>query len=338
MGTGETQRWFLFGGLGFIGQHLAASILQRDPEATVYLLDIRSPQEAGWNAALPGLESDQRMAFVSCDVRQPIQLPVMPVPGDVLVNLAAVHREPGHRPEEYFETNIKGAEHITELARSCGCEEILFTSSISVYGEFEHAVTEDSAPHPKTPYGKSKLQAEQIHQEWAASTGGRLAIIRPGVVFGPGEGGNVSRLVRESLKRQRAILLKPDLAKAGIYIEEMVAMIHWLRGFRTSGNEPLLVNGVSGELLHFNDYGKALQELMKFERPPLTVPIKALAAALKLGSPLKHLVSASSRLHPERLIKLTRPNAIRSQRLQEWEYPYSWPLERALADWMNRGI
>jgi nucleoside-diphosphate-sugar epimerase len=141
---------------------------------------------------------------------------------DVIVNLAAIHREPGHRSEEYFETNISGAQNICDLAAQSGCREIIFTSSISVYGIHDKPADESSAPRPYSPYGQSKLEAEKLHIDWAKKTGCRLSIVRPGVVFGPGEGGNVTRLVREMLNRDRQIQLQPDQCKAGIYIEELL--------------------------------------------------------------------------------------------------------------------
>jgi nucleoside-diphosphate-sugar epimerase len=338
LNTAKNKNWWLFGGVGFIGQHFARSVLAGSSGAVVYLLDIRDPRRVGWKAGLDEFAEDDRLRYIPCDVRNSIQLAAGPQAGDVILNLAAIHREPGHRPEEYFATNLQGAENVCQLAEDCGCEEIVFTSSISVYGEHYAEADEDAVPDPKTPYGQSKLQAEAIHTRWAERTGGKLSIIRPGVVFGPGEGGNVSRLVKESLRRKRAIMLQPDLAKAGIYIDELIAVIHWLRFQTETRGNPLLVNGVSEDLLHFNDFGKALQEMLHFERAPLTIPINALTVALKFASPLKYLVSASSKLHPERLIKLTRPNAIRSKRLWEWGYPFTWSLERALADWMDRGI
>jgi hypothetical protein len=140
------------------------------------------------------------------------------------------------------------------------------------------------------------------------------------------------------LRRRRAIELVPDSAKAGIYIEELLALVHWLRHRPMNPDDYQLVNGVSAETLFFNDYGKVLQASEHFEKPPLRVPVHLLDMALKLAGPFKPLISTQSKLHPERLAKLTRPNAIRSIRLAEWEYPYAWPLERAIADWLRRGI
>jgi nucleoside-diphosphate-sugar epimerase len=256
----------------------------------------------------------------------------------VIVNLAAVHREPGHRAAEYFDTNVAGARNLCRLAREIGCAEMVFTSSISVYGVHDRAVDERSEPQPRTPYGQSKLQAEAIHRDWATATGGRLSIIRPGVVFGPGEAGNVTRLVREMLNRQRAIVLNPDQPKAGIYIEELIELIHWLRAAEAPGEGFHLVNGVSAENLTFNAFGRALAELRNFERPALQVPGQALRLALWPLGALAPLVPPTFKLHPERLAKLLRANDVRATTLAEMGYPFAWPLQRALADWLERGL
>ena len=52
-------------------------------------------------------------------------------------------------------------------------------------------------PMPDTAYGISKLVAEKIHQIWQKDDDNKkLITIRPGVVFGPGEDGNVPRLIK----------------------------------------------------------------------------------------------------------------------------------------------
>ena len=331
-------KWALFGGAGFIGQHLAFSVLNRSPEATVDLLDIQPRQDIRWKVPLKTYEDEGRLRVLHCDVRNSDLLKQHSADFDTIVNLAAIHRGPGHRPEEYFETNVKGAENICRFAEQTGCREILFTSSISVYGVHDQAVDERSGPQPKTPYGQSKLEAENIHRSWAERTGGRLAIVRPGVVFGPGEGGNVSRLVSEMLKRDRKIRIRPDQTKAGIYIEELLDIVHWLRGRPVPQGTPLVVNGVSNEILTFNDFGEALQEIRGFGQPPLTFPESLLKLGTAMLKPAGWFLPATSKVHPERLAKLTRANDIRPTRLIEAGYPFGWPLERALADWLDKGL
>jgi nucleoside-diphosphate-sugar epimerase len=338
MATGETTQWALYGGMGFIGQHLALSVLNTSLNDSVTLLDIQEPGNSTWKVPLERHLADGRLRVIKADVRDFQQLAACSKPYDVIVNLAAVHREPGHKPEEYFETNIGGAKNVCRLADSVGCKEIIFTSSISVYGVHDRSVDEQSTPEPKTPYGQSKLKAEQIHAEWARNSDGRLSIIRPGVVFGPGEAGNVTRLLRESLRLHRKIQISPDQPKAGIYIDELLSIIHWLREQPLSAGEHQLVNGVSDENLAFNDFGEALQELKYFEKKPLTISEPMLKLAISMMKPLGWILGTNSKIHPERLAKLKRANDVKATGLISAGYPFVWPLKKALADWLEKGL
>jgi GlcNAc-P-P-Und epimerase len=82
------------------------------------------------------------------------------------------------------------------------CPWIIFTSSIAPYGPTEEGKDENPLPVPIAPYGVSKLAAEKIRLGWQrVGQERRLAIVRPGVVFGPGEGGNVSLMIKAGLGR-----------------------------------------------------------------------------------------------------------------------------------------
>ncbi len=337
MGTKGSERWALYGGAGFIGQHLALSVLNRSPQDQVYLLDIKTPAEITWKVRLEEFRDTGRLHVHTCDVRDYDSLLKHRADFDVIVNLAAIHREPGHRPEEYFETNVAGARNVCRLAEESGCGEIIFTSSISVYGIYDNPADEQSVVRPNTPYGKSKRHAEVIHDDWAKRTGGRLSIVRPGVVFGAGEDGNVTKLVQEMLKRNRAIRIRPDLAKAGIYVEELVNVLHWLRNQPHDGSgRP--VNGVSDEGLTFNAYGRVLQKLCNLSLSPLTIPGMLLRQWAALLNPVAGWFPSGSKIHPHRVRKLVFANDIRPVRLIELGYPFVWPLERALGDWIEQGL
>ena len=85
------------------------------------------------------------------------------------------------------------------------------------YGTSEVTKDESSLPVPACAYGGSKLAAEKIHLCWqnGDSADRHLVIVRPGVVFGPGEGGNVSRLVKAVLHRYFFYMGNKDTRKAG---------------------------------------------------------------------------------------------------------------------------
>ena len=86
----------------------------------------------------------------------------------------------------------------------------------------------DTIPCPNTPYGSSKLAAEKIHIAWQNRDikNRILTIVRPGVVFGKGEGGNMSRLVKLIHKNFFFYMGNKDTRKAGIYVKELVNQIY----------------------------------------------------------------------------------------------------------------
>src|SRR6266487_1389937 len=94
----------VFGGDGYIGRHLK-NLTRSFGE--VLLVDRREPTPAD---------------VIHADVRLPIPAQIAGgTPPDWIVLLAAVHREPGHAPSEYFETNLNGARNVAAYAEAVGC-------------------------------------------------------------------------------------------------------------------------------------------------------------------------------------------------------------------------
>jgi nucleoside-diphosphate-sugar epimerase len=84
---------------------------------------------------------------------------------DAVINLAAVSNDPvGHlNAEATYSVNAHGAAHLAQVAREAGVPRYVFSSSCSLYGAAgDGAVTEESAFHPVTPYGTSKVMAEEL--------------------------------------------------------------------------------------------------------------------------------------------------------------------------------
>ena len=217
------MNYLIFGGSGFIGTHLIHRLKDAcvKPGDCIYDLDLVMPGEEG---VVPGVvEKNEGVIYRRVDVRKPIALDFTPTPDDVIFNLAAVHRTPGHPDYAYFETNIRGAENVTAFAEQHGIRKILFTSSIAPYGAAEELKTEDTLPTPNTPYGISKLVAEKIHQIWQAKEANReLTIVRPGIVYGKGEHGNMTRLYNSQKKHYFFYAGRKDTIKACIYVKELV--------------------------------------------------------------------------------------------------------------------
>ncbi|UJL44073.1 NAD(P)-dependent oxidoreductase [Shewanella vesiculosa] len=113
----------IFGGSGFIGTHLIDSLFAT--ASKIISIDIKQPTKRVKN-----------VEYIQADVRDLSTLELFEGI-DIIYNFAAIHTTPGHEHHEYYETNIMGAIEICKFATKCNIKEIVFTSSISVYGPGE---------------------------------------------------------------------------------------------------------------------------------------------------------------------------------------------------------
>lgn len=340
------MNYIIFGGTGFIGTHLANLLNETHPNDQIWNLDIIDPVQLetitnekerraycnipNWKS--PVVEGESRKSrFVYCDVRQPIEeLPFTPTQEDVIFNLAAVHRTPGHPDYEYFDVNIHGAENICAFASKYGITNIVFTSSIAPYGAAEQLKEETTLPTPNSPYGISKLVAEKIHQTWQIEDKSRkLTILRPGVVFGKGENGNFTRLYWGIRKHTFMYPGRKNTIKASIYVKELVRFMIWNIEERQSSSE--IYNCTFEPAYHLEQIVKVIKKQTGLnQRVPyipnaLIMPIAAMAKII--GSPMG--------ICPERVKKLQISTNICGKKLAESGYQFKWTFEEAVKDWFN---
>lgn len=340
------MNYIITGGTGFIGTHLTNLLNEVHPEAKVWNLDIVKPGTP--NPVVknykPAVKEGEGLGstWVECDIRKPIgELPFTPTPEDVIFNFAAVHRTPGHEDIEYFETNIRGAEHVCDFAEKYGIRTIVFTSSIAPYGAAEELKTEETLPTPNTAYGISKLVAEKIHLAWqrgdhTESTENtekgsrrRLLIVRPGVVFGKGENGNFSRLYWGIRKHSFCYPGRKDTIKACVYVKELVRFILWNVEKRQTPFD--IFNCTFEPAYTIEQIVKAMKKVTGLTQFVPYVPnciIMPLAAGAKLcGSPMG--------ICPARVKKLQISTNICGKKMKESGYQFKWTFEEALKDWYS---
>lgn len=332
----------IFGGTGCIGTHLAKHLLQDAQVERVVLADIRALRNDPYvEPLLPAMKSQHgvpaRLEYVFCDVRQPVPSEELPEQADLVINLAAVHREPGHHPSEYYETNLPGAEHVCAYAARAGCRQIIFTSSISPYGSSDAARTEDSLPIPETAYGGSKLVAEKIHTAWLhALPDRRLIVLRPGIVFGPGEHANMARLARSLARRQFVYMGNRETRKAGVYVKELCHVMEFALDHQQKTGESFLLWNVSMDPPpRLEDYVNAICASAGFARPRFSVPRAALVGASYPVAGIARLLRIHTSISPVRMKKISRPTDIEPLRLREADYRFRYTIEQAMADWKN---
>jgi nucleoside-diphosphate-sugar epimerase/glycosyltransferase involved in cell wall biosynthesis len=301
----------VFGGGGYIGRHLSNLTRAFDE---VVIADHRQPSPPD---------------VVYADVRRPIPTRIAgDVPPDWIVLLAAVHREPGHDTHEYFETNIAGAQNIAAYADAVGCTRIFFFSSSSVYGTTVEPTDEQTTTCPTSPYGSSKLAAELILEGWQkAGDGRRLVICRPGVVYGPGDPGNVLRMIRAI--RRGLFVLPGDrrVHKSYAYVGGLIDSFD----FTVTRPEPfILYNYVERKTETLGGLVRAIQHEFGCKRPVPSLPLAVVVAAAYATQALTHGRSA---VHPVRVRKATQATHVVPRWLIENGFDFRFDFRSSLRHW-----
>jgi len=201
----------VIGGSGFIGSRLLDVLVERGHEVTNFDRAIRP---------------DSTVACVEGDVRSVAELTAASAGHDAIVNLAAEHRDDVQPLSRYTEVNVDGAAAVAEAAVANDITRIVFTSSVAVYGLDKVNPAEDWQPEPFNEYGRTKLLAEGVFSAWAEAGDDRsLAIIRPSVVFGEGNRGNVHTLAAQVASGRFLQVGKGDNKKSMSYVGNIVEFL-----------------------------------------------------------------------------------------------------------------
>ncbi len=113
---------------------------------------------------------------------------------DAIIHLAALADAFSESESEIFEINQSLTEHIVESALQAEVPNVVLFSSIKAVSEF--SIANNTYPVPVTPYGRSKLAAEQSAKTLLNSSAINLFVLRPAPVYGLPISGNFERLER----------------------------------------------------------------------------------------------------------------------------------------------
>ena len=331
----------IFGGTGFIGSYFSAELIESHFYRRVYLFDLKPVCDLRFLPFLKKYIDDKRIVYQYCDVRTFIADQVIIKDGDdisLVANFAAIHREPGHANQEYYETNLLGAENITQWADIVGCKDIIFTSSIAPYGPSETPKNEQSLPAPVSAYGSSKLAAEKIHISWQVEDkeNKHLTIVRPGVVFGAGEGGNVSRLIRAVLGRYFFYMGNKNTRKAGTYVKELCHAMYWVHKTSRDHSKVRLFNMTMSPGPSMQEYVKTICKVAGVKRIIPSIPFMILYPLSCFIHTVARMARIDQPINPVRIKKLSRSNNILPDYLEQNEYKYRYTLRAALEDWKQQ--
>ena len=224
------------GASGFIGAHLVAALVQ---EGTSVRAIVRS-------AAAKVPEGAARCPVA--DLADASALARAFKGADAVVHLAGrahLLRDQALDPIAAFrQVNVEGTRQVISAAATAGVGRFLLASSVKAVGEeTEIPWTEHTVPAPVDPYGRSKLEAEQLTRAHDRPGAMRTTILRLPLVYGPGAGANVRRLIKLVESGFPLPLASVRNRRSMAFVGNVVAAI----------NAVLRSPGTAGETLYVSD-------------------------------------------------------------------------------------
>ncbi|WP_259116319.1 NAD-dependent epimerase/dehydratase family protein [Salinibacter ruber] len=236
----------LTGSSGYIGSRLASRLNERGH--SVFGVDRKQYNGNFFSDTTTG------------DLLEPSTLERTNLNVDCICHLAAAKGDWGISEEEYYRDNLEATRAIIEAGKDAGVKDWVFYSTVATLGPHHAPVDEGADFNAINPYGASKADAEKLfHQLASEDPEARVLIIRPSVVYGPGNppSTNIYRLVDAIYNRRFAMVGPGDAIKSTSYIENLLAATIFLmermeRGVQTYiyVDEPALTTGTLVERIY----------------------------------------------------------------------------------------
>jgi UDP-glucose 4-epimerase len=172
------MRAIVTGGAGFIGSHVSEALVARGDEVQV-VDDLSSGRRENVSTGVPLRDVDIRgpeLTHLAAEMRP-----------EVIFHLAA-QADVGtsvEQPEFDADVNVLGTIRVLEAARSVGARVVFTSTGGAIYGECERPAREEDERRPLSPYGTSKLAAEEYLATWNRLHGTRHVVCRLANVYGP---------------------------------------------------------------------------------------------------------------------------------------------------------
>jgi nucleoside-diphosphate-sugar epimerase len=280
---------FVTGASGFIGTNLGKNLRQCDYD--VYCISRSMPIKDSKHFVL--------------DLINPIGLPDLLSDTEVVFHLAGkAHAlaETQQDETEYFEINTEGTRKLLEAAKQAGVHKFIFFSSVKAVGDSDYQPMDELVVSPAdTPYGRSKYAAEQL-----VLHGGYVphpVVIRPSMVYGNTEKGNLPRMIHAIRKSVFPPLPEMHNHRSMVHVDDVVqAAILAAEKPEASGQIYIVTDGQAYSTRQIYDWIRSV-----LGKSPLNaaIPIGLLNVLAKSGDSIGRILGRRFPFDSDTLDKLT---------------------------------
>ena len=307
------------GGTGFIGSHLLPILSKQNLQVTLAVRNNSSNE----------LNIPYKIVKVSEIDENTDWTKALKEVGTVIHLAARAHQlnDQAINPEaEFLRTNCEGTKTLVKAAIASGVKHFIFISSIGAMTTLsEHTLTEESPCHPDSPYGRSKLQAEQGLIELCQNSPMTWTILRPTLVYGAGNPGNMERLMKLIKTGFPLPLGSINNRKSFLYVGNLVDAIITCLDHPNAKNQTFIVS--DGEALSTTDLIRRLGKALG--KSPLLLPIPA--ELLRLTTKLLGKADIG-----DRLLGSLQVDSNKIRQMLDWTPPYTVDQGlQATADWFK---
>lgn len=292
MTPSSIQHLLITGASGFVGSNLIPFLQRQLPNTSISILsrtrNIHQPNTILWSE----LETSATAAV------------------DAVIHLAGKAHDTSNTSaeQEYFNVNFGLTQQLYDWYLKSNAKKFIYLSSVKAVADtVEGILKEDRTPQPKTPYGKSKLQAEQYILNSNNNPHKSYYILRPCMIHGPGNKGNLNLLYQFASKGWPYPLADFENKRSFLSIGNLMIVLH-----------ELLINPIASDIFNVaDDEALSTNDLIRImaseqNRPARLwkLPKSIVTSLASLGDVLKLPLSS------ERLKKLTESYVVSNKKIK----------------------
>ncbi|MBT3759512.1 MAG: NAD-dependent epimerase/dehydratase family protein [Candidatus Marinimicrobia bacterium] len=208
---------------------------------------------------------------IICDIRDVNLIDYFPDNIEKIVLLAAEHRDDVSPTSLYYDVNVRGTKNVLNVIDKKGIDNVIFTSSVAVYGLNKKYPDENQKKNPFNHYGKSKWEAEKVLVKWYEEKSNRsLTIVRPTVIFGERNRGNVYHLLKHIVSGKFIMIGDGKNRKSMAYVCNIAEFLKFQ--MKTTTNNYKVFNYVDKPDYSMNELVEIIEKYLKISIPSIRIP------------------------------------------------------------------